>query len=105
MSSEADAVFSDMMTQSLLSPMDSATPSKFEWDYNLRPVTVVAILNFKFEHADDWPADCFLSSYRLREDSNHEEMTDVLRFVFLELGRFKKKIWELDTVFDKGCTF
>ena len=62
---------------------------------------MVAILNFKFEHADDWPADCFLSSYRLREDSNHEEMTDVLRFVFLELGRFKKKIWELDTVFDK----
>lgn len=75
--------------------------SKFEWDYNLRPVTVVAILNFKFEHADDWPADGFLSSYRLREDSNHEEMTDVLRFVFLELGRFKKKIWELDTVADK----
>ena len=75
--------------------------SKFEWDYNLRPVTVVAILNFKFEHTDDWPADGFLSSYRLREDSNHEEMTDVLRFVFLELGRFKKKIWELDTVADK----
>ena len=28
-------------------------------------------------------------------------MTDVLRFVFLELGRFKKRIWELQTVFDK----
>jgi hypothetical protein len=28
-------------------------------------------------------------------------MTDVLRFVFLELGRFKKHIWELDTTFDK----
>ena len=28
-------------------------------------------------------------------------MTDVLRFVFLELGRFKKRIWELETVFDK----
>jgi flagellar biosynthesis/type III secretory pathway protein FliH len=28
-------------------------------------------------------------------------MTDVLRFVFLELGRFRKRIWELETVFDK----
>ena len=28
-------------------------------------------------------------------------MTDVLRFVYLELGRFKKRIWELETVFDK----
>ena len=28
-------------------------------------------------------------------------MTDALRFVFLELGRFKKRIWELHTVFDK----
>lgn len=78
---------------------DAAT--KFVWDYDLKPVTVVAILNFRFDHRDDWPSGRFLSSYRLREDSNHEEMTDVLRFVFLELGRFNKKIWELDTVTDK----
>lgn len=75
--------------------------AKFVWDYDLKPVTVVAILNFRFDHRDDWPSGRFLSSYRLREDSNHEEMTDVLRFVFLELGRFNKKIWELDTVTDK----
>ena len=75
--------------------------AKFVWDYNLKPVTVIGILNFRFDHSDGWPADGFLSSYRLREDSNHEEMTDVLRFVFLELGRFNKKIWELESVFDK----
>ena len=74
---------------------------KFEWDYDLKPVTVVAILNFKFDHEDGWPQDRYHSSYRLREDSCHEVMTDVLRFVFLELGRFKKRIWELRTVFDK----
>jgi predicted transposase/invertase (TIGR01784 family) len=64
-------------------------------------VTVVAILNFRFSHQEDWPQDKFRSSYRLREDGNHEVMTDVLRFVFLELGRFRKRIWELETVFDK----
>ena len=74
---------------------------KFEWDYDLKPVTVVAILNFQFTHEDGWPMDRYHSSYRLREDSCHEVMTDALRFVFLELGRFKKRIWELQTVFDK----
>lgn len=79
----------------------SQSSLKFEWDYNLKPVTVVAILNFQFDHEDGWPCDRYHSSYRLREDSCHEVMTDVLRFVFLELGRFKKRVWELHTVFDK----
>lgn len=75
--------------------------AKYQWDYDLKPVTVVAILNFRFEHSSTWPEDMCCSSYRLREDFSHEVMTDVLRFVFLELGRFNKRIWELDTVFDK----
>ena len=74
---------------------------KFDWDYDLRPVTVVAVLNFQFNHDEGWPKERYHSSYRLREDSCHDVMTDALRFVFLELGRFKKRIWELDTVFDK----
>ena len=61
----------------------------------------MAILNFQFDHEEGWPRDRYHSSYRLREDSCHEVMTDVLRFVFLELGRFKKRVWELHTVFDK----
>ena len=31
----------------------------------------------------------------------HEQMTDAIRFVFLELGRFKKRISELETAFEK----
>lgn len=73
----------------------------FRWDFNLKPVTVVAILNFKFDHAGSWPEDQYNSSYRLREDSTGEVMTDVLRYVFLELGRFHKRLWELESVFDK----
>lgn len=75
--------------------------AEFKWDYDLKPVTVVAILNFKFEHEQEWPADRFHSSYRLREDVTGEVMTNVLRFVFLELGRFKKHIWELENFSDK----
>ena len=73
----------------------------FRWDYNLQPVTVVAILNFSFEHEGGWPSDRYHSSYRLREDVTGEEMTDVIRYVFLELVRFKKTIPELETTFDK----
>ena len=73
----------------------------FRWDYNLQPVTVVAILNFRFSHADNWPKAEYRSSYRLYEDTYDEVMTDVLRFVFLELGRFDKCIWELETIAEK----
>ena len=75
--------------------------ARFEWDYNLKPVTVVAVLNFRFNHIEDWPEGKYRSSYRLREDDSNEVMTDVLRFVFLELDRFKRRIWELDSTFDK----
>ena len=74
---------------------------EFKWDFNLKPVTVIGILNFKFEHDASWPSYRYHSSYRLREDTSNEVMTDVLRFVFLELGRFNKRIWELETTFDK----
>lgn len=73
----------------------------FKWDFNLKPVTVVAILNFKFDHNEEWHPERYHSSYRLREDSNGEIMTDVLRYVFLELSRFRKHIWELENKFDK----
>ena len=79
--------------------MDDCT--EFRWDFNLKPVTVVAILNFMFDHDASWPEDRYHSSYRLREDCTNEIMTDVLRYVFLELGRFRKRIWELETTFDK----
>lgn len=74
---------------------------EFRWDYDLKPVTVVAILNFKFNHDDNWPLERYHSSYRLREDLTGEEMTDVVRYVFLELLRFKKSLNELETTFDK----
>ena len=80
---------------------EGETDSKFNWDYNLKPVTVVSILNFKFNHCEEWPKEHYRSSYRLHEDTYKEIMTDAIRFVFLELGRFNKYIWELETTFDK----
>lgn len=81
---------------------EDKTDVKFNWDYNLKPVTVVAILNFQFKHTGEWPQSRYRSSYRLWEDTYENDlMTDALRFVFIELGRFNKYLWELETFFDK----
>lgn len=80
---------------------EGRTKAEFSWDYALKPVTVISILNFRFKHSEGWPAEKYHSSYRLREDTCDELMTDVLRFVFLELGRFNKSIWQLATIFEK----
>ena len=77
------------------------TQERFAWDYNLKPVIVVALLNFEFKHSEEWPKDKYVSSYRLLEDTVNEPMTKALRFVFLELGRFNKQISELKTPFEK----
>ena len=74
---------------------------RFRWDYALKPVIVVAILNFRFDHGGQWPSERYSSSYRIREDTTGELMSDSLRFVFLELGRFRKGLHELETVFEK----
>ena len=81
--------------------IEGRTQERFAWDYNLKPVIVVALLNFEFKHSEGWPKDKYLSSYRLLEDSVNEPMTQALRFVFLELGRFNKQISELETPFEK----
>ena len=81
--------------------IEGRTHEKFRWDYNLKPVIVVALLNFEFKHSEDWPKDKYISSYRLLEDTVNEPMTNALRFVFLELGRFNKQISELETPFEK----
>ncbi len=48
---------------------EGKTDAKFNWDYNLNPVIVVAILNFRFEHGQEWPSE-----------------------------RFRKRVWELETI-------
>ena len=73
-----------------------------------RPISVNSRILFRYTdkspelcHEEDRPEGRFHSSYRIREDLTHEPMTENLRFVYLELGRFKKKLWELETRFEK----
>ena len=62
-------------------------------EYALMPVYVISILDFCLEH-ENWNGDV-RSSYSIREDGTGELMSDALHFIFLELGRFNKKVTEL----------
>lgn len=74
---------------------------EFKWDYSLRPVKFVGVLDFRLEHQSDWRPDWYYSSYMLKERRTGELMSDRLEFIFLELARFDKTEEELEDVCDK----
>lgn len=77
--------------------------SRFNWDFNLKPVRFLGIVNFTMEHTKEWASQpCrYQSSYRLYDDTSHELLHDKLQFVFLELNRFNKSESELEDIYDK----
>ena len=62
--------------------------------YDLKPVYIFSIDSFSRSHGTDWEEDRIVSTYSIREDECLELLTGSLRFVFVELDRFRKKKWE-----------
>ena len=73
----------------------------FRWDFNLNPVRVLAVLNFKVSHGKVWNPLKYDSQFMIREESTSEILHDKLSFTLLELPRFDKSVDELDTYYDK----
>ncbi len=73
----------------------------FRWNFCLKPVRFIAVVNFPMAHNSKWDESSYFSSYRLREDESGELLHDKLQFIFLELARFDKKEDELETYCDK----
>jgi len=71
---------------------------KNKWDYKLDPVYSVGILDFIFD--DHKNEEEFLHVVELKNQRG-EVFYDKLKFVYLELPKFKKKEEELETHFDK----
>lgn len=71
---------------------------KGEWSYRLEPVYTVGILDFIFD--DHKLEDELLHIVELK-NQNCEVFYDKLKFIYIELPKFKKKEEELDTQFDK----
>lgn len=71
---------------------------KGDWDYKLDPVYTVGILDFIF---DDHRSDEELLHLIELKNQNCEVFYDKLKFIYIELPKFKKREEELETQFDK----
>lgn len=71
---------------------------KGEWDYCLKAVYVIGILNFKFDSEDD---NYFHHEVQLMDVCTKQVFYDKLTFIYLEMPKFNKSEDELVTMFDK----
>ena len=63
---------------------------KFGMDYSLKPIYVISLVNFPFEHEDELALENgYISRYELRNEKNSEVLTPNLNFIFVELDRLK----------------
>ena len=68
------------------------------WDYELKAVYTIGILNFVFDDKDD---EYFHHEVKLADLHTQEVFYDKLTFVYLEMPKFNKQENELVTMFDK----
>ncbi|MFK7983985.1 MAG: Rpn family recombination-promoting nuclease/putative transposase [Saprospiraceae bacterium] len=69
-----------------------------DWDYRLEPVFSIGILDFEF---DEHKQDKDLLHIVELKNQKCEVFYDKLKFIYIELPKFKKKPSELETHFDK----
>lgn len=85
-----------------------------EWDYELKGVYVIGILNFVFHESpsqvsageksrllSESTSDCFHHQVQLVDLKTKEVFYDKLTFIYLEMPKFNKTEAELETMFDK----
>ena len=68
------------------------------WDYELKAVYVIGILNFSFDETDN---EYFHHEVKLVDLHTHRVFYDKLTFIYLEMPKFSKREDELETMFDK----
>ena len=73
---------------------------KGEWNYQLKDVYTVGILNFTFPDGE-YPGDSMIHEIKLKDVEDNHVFYDKLTFIYLEMPKFQKREDELETMFDK----
>ena len=81
-------------------PITQQAPKKKIWNYELKAVYVIAILNFIFDEDQDDP-DKYRYDVMLSDIATHKVFYDKLTFIYLEMPKFTKEVDELKTHFEK----
>jgi len=71
-----------------------------DWSFELKDVYVIAILNFVIEENKNSP-DKYRYDVMLTDVGTNDVFYDKLKYVYLEMPKFKKEADELETHFDK----
>ena len=71
-----------------------------DWDFNLKDVYTVGVLNFVFRE-DDYSDDCYHHEVKLMDTQTKKVFFDELTYIYLEMPKFNKTEDELETMFDK----
>ena len=73
---------------------------KGEWNFELKAVYTVGVLNFEFNKNDE-DKNYFHSEVKLMDTKKKAVFYDKLTFIYLEMPKFNKTLEELETRFDK----
>lgn len=71
-----------------------------EWDFNLKSVYTIGILDFVFDEDKD-DDEVFHHEVQLFDKQTQKVFYDKLTYVYLEMPKFTKKVDELESHFDK----
>ena len=71
-----------------------------EWNFELKKVYTIAILDFVFDEDISQP-DKIRYDVKLTDIETKRVFYDKLTFIYLEMPKFRKKVEELETKFDK----
>ncbi|MEO1449551.1 MAG: Rpn family recombination-promoting nuclease/putative transposase, partial [Bacteroidota bacterium] len=71
-----------------------------DWNYQLKAVYTIAILDFVFEH-DKHEPEKYRYDVKLMDQETCKVFYDKLTFIYLEMPKFTKTLDELETRFDK----
>ncbi len=80
-------------------PLQEQAPRGGEWDYYLKAVYTICILNFSFP--DRSGQERYVREVQLLDKQTYEVFYDKLTFIYLEMPRFRKREEDLITHFDK----
>ncbi|MEQ9425140.1 MAG: PD-(D/E)XK nuclease family transposase [Cyclobacteriaceae bacterium] len=80
-------------------PIQSQAPKGRKWDYFLKAVYTIGILNFSLP--DQSGEERYQREIQLMDTETHEAFYDKLTFIYLEVPNFRKNEDELISQFDK----
>ena len=71
-----------------------------EWDFNLKEVYTVGVLNFEFRDGE-YSKECYHHEVKLMDTQTKKVFFDKLTYIYLEMPKFNKTEDQLETMFDK----